>query len=217
MQLIGVTKEEVYRESMLWSWRENDLHVDFYPKDQERATQAKRKAGKSFGKGKQKGSKQVSNSLANSLPNSLAKDKEKKRKEKESNTFPRASAPAPAKPEEKNEKEKDLTKKIEDIYLAFPKQQKKPQGLQAIARAITKKKLDPDWLYAKVKEYSISIVWQDMRFIPNCQTWFEAEQYNDDPETWKEPENLKGGDKKPKQLQGVQPSLLEEYPESEDF
>lgn len=46
MKCAGVSKEEVLRECGLWSWEEEDLVLEFYPHDQERAMAAKRRGGK---------------------------------------------------------------------------------------------------------------------------------------------------------------------------
>lgn len=50
LQLLGVTKEEVYSDTKLWEFKADDLHVFSYPKDQEIALKAKRNAGKKGGR-----------------------------------------------------------------------------------------------------------------------------------------------------------------------
>jgi hypothetical protein len=54
MQLVGVTKAEVNKSSLLWHVDGKDLVVWEYPVSQQIATQAKRKAGKEKGRGMDK-------------------------------------------------------------------------------------------------------------------------------------------------------------------
>lgn len=83
MQLVGISKEEALRDSMLWEWKDNSIEVWQYPLNQQLATQAKRTAGKLYGKSKDNTSNSKGNSkdkltgsnkLSNSLAISSAKD-----------------------------------------------------------------------------------------------------------------------------------------------
>jgi hypothetical protein len=73
----------------------------------------------------------------------------------------------------------------EDIYQAYPRKEKKPRALSAIAKAM--KKCTPALLLERTKAYAAAIAWQDRQFIPHPATWFNDEQFNDDPAEWQQP------------------------------
>lgn len=50
LQLLGITKEEVYSESKLWIWKGENIAVWNYPKSQEIAVKIKRSSGKKGGR-----------------------------------------------------------------------------------------------------------------------------------------------------------------------
>ena len=77
-----------------------------------------------------------------------------------------------------------------EIYQAYPRKAKKPDALKAIAKAM--KKCDPTYLLERTMAYAAAIVWQDHQFIPYPATWFNAEQFNDDPAEWAQPEAKPG-------------------------
>jgi hypothetical protein len=84
MQLVGITTQEVCRDSELWNWDKKDLIVWAYPIEQQKAVEAKREAGKRFGKGKQTKSNKDSDSSANSLAKGNSKGIVKESKGKKS-------------------------------------------------------------------------------------------------------------------------------------
>jgi hypothetical protein len=79
----------------------------------------------------------------------------------------------------------------EAIYQAYPKKQKPKDAKDAITKAM--RSHDPDFLLERTQAYAAAISsWQERKFIPLPATWFNAQQFNDDPEEWKPP-----GQKKP--------------------
>jgi hypothetical protein len=92
------------------------------------------------------------------------------------------------------DKDKDKDKKEEvqekpnlvptalDIYNAYPRHERRPHALQAIEKAIRKGfgaafLLERTMAYAKTQP-------PRSRFTPHPATWFNAEQFNDDPAEW---------------------------------
>lgn len=73
----------------------------------------------------------------------------------------------------------------EAIYQAYPRREKKPDALKAIRKAMSSHA--PDFLLERTQAYAAAIGWQERKFIPHPATWFNAEQFNDDPEEWKSP------------------------------
>lgn len=70
----------------------------------------------------------------------------------------------------------------EAIYGAYPLKVKKPKAIEAIRRAMLK--IDPARLLELTKAYTAARN-GEMAFVPHPATWFNAEQFNDAPETWK--------------------------------
>ena len=91
--------------------------------------------------------------------------------------FPSENVPKPSK--------KANTSKAEEIYLAYPRKKKRPDAIRAILKAMESH--DPEMLLSKTKEYATAITWQEKRFIPYPATWFNGEEFNDDPAEWKQP------------------------------
>jgi hypothetical protein len=77
-----------------------------------------------------------------------------------------------------------------DIYSAYPKKCARANAIKAIVSAIKKcsgeKLLERTVAYRKATE-----AWDatDKKFIPHPASWFNAESYEDDPETWKRQPN----------------------------
>ena len=95
-QLCGVLRVEIERECDLWGWAGHSLHVWGYPRDQEKAIRAKRKAGKKFGRTRSNElTDSLANSSANSSPiakqqrnsNSKGKEKEKEKEGKDTHAY----------------------------------------------------------------------------------------------------------------------------------
>lgn len=72
------------------------------------------------------------------------------------------------------------------IYDAYPRKDSKQMGLRAIEKAI-KKGHSPEMLLEKTKLYAQKMSWQDKQFIPYPSTWFNREQFLDDPSAWDAP------------------------------
>lgn len=68
------------------------------------------------------------------------------------------------------------------IYQAYPRKVKKPAALKAIVKALQKRTFTE--LLALTQEFEKSTRGQEMRFVPHPSTWFNNEQFNDDPSTW---------------------------------
>ena len=73
----------------------------------------------------------------------------------------------------------------EAIYQVYPRRVKKPEALNAIRKAMSSHA--PDFLLERTQAYAAAIGWQERNFIPHPATWFNNEQFNDDPEDWKQP------------------------------
>lgn len=74
------------------------------------------------------------------------------------------------------------------IYDAYPRKDAKQMGLRAIEKAI-KKGHSPEMLLQKTKLYAQKMSWQDKQYIPYPSTWFNREQFLDDPSAWEAPNN----------------------------
>ena len=72
---------------------------------------------------------------------------------------------------------------IEEIYQAYPKNVAPKPAKKAISEAL--KKVNADYLLAAVKEFATAKEGADKQYLPNPATWFNAECWNDDRETWK--------------------------------
>lgn len=78
------------------------------------------------------------------------------------------------------------------IYDAYPRKDAKQMGLRAIEKAI-KKGHSPEMLLQKTKLYAQKMSWQDKQFIPYPSTWFNREQFLDDPSAWDAPASNNNG------------------------
>lgn len=86
----------------------------------------------------------------------------------------------------------------EAIYQAYPRHVKKPEALKAIRKAMSAHA--PEFLLERTQAYAAAITpWQDRQFIPHPATWFNAEQFNDDPEDWKPPSHTRTAKPRPKE------------------
>ncbi len=81
------------------------------------------------------------------------------------------------------------TDQAEAIYQAYPRKEKKPRALEAIIKAMSKN--DPAFLLEQTKAYAAAITWQERHLIPHPATWFNDQQFNDDPENWKQPRHTR--------------------------
>jgi len=71
------------------------------------------------------------------------------------------------------------------IYQAYPRHIKPDKALEAIRKAM--RTHAPEFLLERTESYAAAIGWQEAKFIPYPATWFNAGQFNDDPEEWKSP------------------------------
>jgi hypothetical protein len=90
----------------------------------------------------------------------------------------------------------EATTQAEAIYQAYPRRVKKPEALKAIRKAMSSHA--PDFLLERTQAYAAAIAWQEKQFIPHPSTWFNAEQFNDDPEDWKRPHSHGGPPARPR-------------------
>lgn len=74
---------------------------------------------------------------------------------------------------------------IEAIWKAYPRKEKKAPGVVAIRNAL--KRAKGDVILAAVHAYAAAVaLWpvDDRRFIPHPASWFNADRWADDPESW---------------------------------
>lgn len=101
--------------------------------------------------------------------------------------------------------EKEANSQAESIYGAYPRKVKKPEALKAIRKAM--RKHPPEFLLERVRAYAAAIAWQERQFIPHPETWFNAEQFDDDPEDWKPPSHNGHAPSRKRELKGDDLSL----------
>lgn len=73
--------------------------------------------------------------------------------------------------------------KVNRIYKAYPKKVNKPSALKAISKAL--KSYEYKFLIGKTKAYAEARITEEKQFTPHPAKWFNGEQFNDDPDTWK--------------------------------
>ena len=102
----------------------------------------------------------------------------------------------PAKSPRKSEAE--AITQAEAIYQAYPRKVKRPEALKAIRKAMSAHA--PKFLLERTQAFAAAITpWQERQFIPHPATWFNAEQFNDDPEDWKPPSQSRTAKPRPKE------------------
>lgn len=72
-----------------------------------------------------------------------------------------------------------------DIYDAYPRKISRADALRAIVKAM--KKMAPEKLLAATRAYAVARAGEDSKFTPYPATWFNAENYLDDPAMWLTP------------------------------
>jgi hypothetical protein len=80
---------------------------------------------------------------------------------------------------------------IERIYAVYPRKEKKPNAIRAIQKAI-RNGIKPETLLHLTELYAAAVArWGDSRYtaegrdiVPHPASWFNAEQFNDDPANW---------------------------------
>ncbi len=96
-----------------------------------------------------------------------------------------AKAEAEAEAEKKVSANADTRARAEEIYQAYPRKVKKPEAIRAIIKAL--KTNSAEFLLERTTAYAKTQPHND-RFTPHPATWFNGQQFNDDPELW-EPED----------------------------
>jgi len=72
-----------------------------------------------------------------------------------------------------------------EIYEAYPKKVAKAAGLRAIISALKNKKVEPEILLQRVKDYAEAMVGKETKYIKHPATWFNAESWDDDQAMWR--------------------------------
>lgn len=70
-----------------------------------------------------------------------------------------------------------------EIYDCYPKKAARPVAIRAILKAL--KQRDSQFLRERTKLFAEMVQRGEVQFVCHPATWFNAERYNDDPETWK--------------------------------
>ena len=97
----------------------------------------------------------------------------------------------------------DLASQAEQVYRCYPKKVAKPKALKAIAKQIKtyglKAVLNPTLEFAKLWLGAMNTdSWQ---YCPHPASWYNAEKFNDSPDTWNRPN---GGSGNKRDVRGVQ-------------
>ena len=83
----------------------------------------------------------------------------------------------------------------EMIYAAYPRKQAKGNALKAIAKAISKKRVDAHELLSAVEAYAACVAdWpeSERQYVPLCASWVNGDRWEDDRALW-----VKDGRKEP--------------------
>lgn len=70
----------------------------------------------------------------------------------------------------------------DEIYRCYPKRVKRPSAIRAILRAM--KTYDSVMLRERTLAYAKAVTEAGYQYVPHPATWFNDEQFNDDPKTW---------------------------------
>ena len=84
--------------------------------------------------------------------------------------------------DEAKAKAREIEEQANAIYEAYPRKTAKPAALKAIRKALAKHTFD--FLISCANRYSIARAGQDPTYTPYPATWFNREQFKDDPATW---------------------------------
>jgi len=154
-QVAGVTKDEVHRDTTLWTWADGGIVVQLYPVGQEAVVRAKRQGG-----------------LTRATQREEERKKKKKRKRKEKERTPdRTPSRTPTSVAE-----------IESIYQLYPRKMAKNAALKAIESAL--KTVSVEDLAEAVKSFATCVEGCDSQFVPYPASWFNAGRWTDDREEW---------------------------------
>ena len=104
-----------------------------------------------------------------------------------------ADGPVPPVPEKPKKKKKapgelsELDRQVAEIWKAYPKKAGKPEGTEAIRKALKKETFE--FLLEKTVAYAAAVkLWprgDNPQFVKHPQGWFNRERYHDDPAVWK--------------------------------
>ena len=84
--------------------------------------------------------------------------------------------------DEAKAKSREIEEQANAIYEAYPRKTAKPAALKAIRKALAKHPFD--FLLSCANRYTIARAGQDPTYTPYPATWFNREQFKDDPATW---------------------------------
>jgi hypothetical protein len=107
-----------------------------------------------------------------------------------SKTVPAECPPSALERREEKERNEEKEAVVFLIYDAYPLKVAKPKALEAIRKAL--KKETPARLIERTRAYA-AVRGDDLSYVPNPATWFNAERYNDDPSTWVRAQKPRGG------------------------
>ncbi len=102
----------------------------------------------------------------------------------------------------------DTCPSVGEIYDAYPRHEKRPKAIAAIEKAL--KKFPADFVLERTKLYA-STRPPNSQYTPLPATWFNAEQFNDDPCEWQRDEGKTSKPKKPWDARPKRPEFGELY------
>jgi len=105
-----------------------------------------------------------------------------KENQKEESQSKREYPHSPPKGDCAKAKDSCTSTQAEEIYAAYPKKVAKPAALRAIRQAL--KTHPAAFLLERAKLYAVTYN-GELQYMPNPATWFNQEQFNDDPVTWR--------------------------------
>ena len=178
---LGGLLTDISRESGLWSWSGDDLHLELYPHDMQATVIARREAGRKGGQATseakteavrangnvEKAKQKQSKSKAKSKPKEM-EGKEMERNEKDKSTLSYQSALA-------DERERDWQK----VWSAFPKRvdEKKARAVYMLSD------VSPQRLIDSLADWSQTDEWtrDSGRWIPLPAKWLERAGWTETP------------------------------------
>jgi hypothetical protein len=188
-QLAAVTREEVRRQSDLWTWHGNDLHVTHYPIEKEQEVQQKREIAKTNGKKSggrprnQHRNPQETNVGYSQKPTSVNSPKAEGEGEGEGEMereveAPRARAAAAAN-----------AAKAEKLINAHPRPSFARPALEAALECVSRHPERFDEIYRQTIAYADAVAkWpadERLTYLTTCPTWFSEDRWRDHPDSWK--------------------------------
>ena len=174
MTLCGVTKNEVNKDSSLYTFKQGSLHIWGYDMENQKKVEASRINGRKGGR-PPKNNPALNLEITQPLPNpnlALTQDEPRTNPKGKSNN-------------KGNGNSKNNTAKAEEVYFHYPKKTGKKAAIKSIENALKVIKLED--LLPIVVTYGRKTAWMDKQYIPNPATWFNQERWEDDQSLWDEP------------------------------